>query len=364
MVVVGAGVVGLCVALEAAGRGMATTVVESRAPGAGSTGAAGGVLSPTEPHEWQGGLGAFNARAIAGWPAFAERVEELSGLPSGVRRTGELRLVRDGAPADLLAVPELAARLGLACRRIDDAEARELEPALAPGVGGLLLEDTAAIDVDALVPALVAACRRRGVQLVEGRAVAGLLEDGEHAAGVVLDDGDQLPAGAVVACAGAWGGAAAWLSGHVRVPTRPVLGEAVLVEPAQALCRRILRTPGGAIVPRADGRLWLGTTVRECGFQARPSAGAVAAIVENARAFLPAIADAAFLAARSGLRPVSVDGLPIVGPTDREGLAVATGHGREGLIHAPLTGAAVAEALATGRWPDLVAPFSPARPLG
>jgi glycine oxidase len=114
----------------------------------------------------------------------------------------------------------------------------------------------------------------------------------------------------------------------------------------------------GSVAPRDEGRLWVGTTVRDVGYATLPAAGAVQSILERWTAVLPAIADLGVERVGCGLRPGSPDGMPFVGPGRRRGLAVGTGHGREGIIQAPLTGAALAGLAAGEPLPDIVAPFA------
>lgn len=341
VVVAGGGVVGLAVARELAGRGARVVVCERGAPGGGATWASAGILSPTAPHEWEGALGAFNAAAIGAWPAWADALADETGVPSGLERRGELRV---GAPGErfLVATERGAAAAGWACERVD---AREVEPALAAdGLDVLHLPGSAGVATDVFVRALLASCAARGVEVRTGAEVVHV------ASGVVeLRGGERLACGTVVVATGAW----------VPAPldpalVRPVLGESLIVRPgAGAGAPRVpIRSSAGSVVPRADGTAWLGTTVLDRGFQAAPSLGSVAAIAANATRLVPALRDAAFAEARSGLRPVSADGLPLLGPA-REAeprLVLATGHGREGIIHAPPTATLLADGVLDGAW--------------
>lgn len=222
----------------------------------------------------------------------------------------------------------------------------EVEPALAAeGLDVLHLPDTGGVATDVLVRALLAVCAARGVEVRAGaeveRVVPGAVE---------LRGGERLVCGTVVVATGAW------VPEPLRasVPVRPVLGESLVVRPgAGAGAPRVpIRSSAGSVVPRADGTCWLGTTVLDRGFQSAASLGSVAAIAANATRLVPSLADAAFVEARAGLRPVSADGLPLLGPArdDRDTVVLATGHGREGIIHAPPTATLLADGVLDGAW--------------
>jgi glycine oxidase len=352
IVVVGAGVIGLALARELAGRGARVTVLERERPGAGATRAAAGILSPTDPHEWVGVLGDFNRDAIAGWGAWQAELGDETGLPTGYEQRGELRV---GPPGErfVAATREGASAAGWAWEPVDADGLRALEPGLAAdGLEGVRLPGTAGVVTDRLVAALEASCRGRGVDVRAGCVAAAV---DERARALVLEGGERIAYGELVLATGAW--TSAWAPGRARPAIRPVLGENVLVR-GEGLCAIPIRSSRGSIVPRADGTYHVGTTVLEHGFQDEPSVGSVRRILENAMRLLPALADAGFVEARSGLRPMSADGLPVLGPAG-DGIAVATGHGREGIIHAPLTAQVVAAGVLDGDWSGVPEAFRP-----
>jgi glycine oxidase len=342
VLIAGAGIVGLAVARELAGRGLAVRVVDRGDPGAGATRAAAGILSPTDPHEWEDVLGAFNADSIELWRTWEHELGEETGLPTGYEPRGEMWVGPPGEPI-VAAALRGAARVGWRVRELDPAAIRALEPTVvAEGLTGVHLPDTAAVHTDLLVAALVASCRARGVELVEG-TITGL-----DRGAVTLEGGDALAFTTLVVATGAW--TDRWLPEHLRPGLIPRLGESLLVRsPETVLCTRPVRSVGGSIVPRGDGTYWVGTTMLERGFQEGPSAGSVRHIIERTSRLIPALEDALFIEARSGLRPASRTGLPVVGPVG-EGVVLATGHGREGIIQAPLTARLAADGIAGGDW--------------
>jgi glycine oxidase len=367
VVVVGGGVIGLAVAWRAAGAGMTVTVVD-QTPGQGASWAAAGMLAPvTEVHYGERPLLDLNLAAADRWPAFAAEVEEASGHPVGYRPGGTLAVARDADDnAALEDLYQFQLRCGLRVERLRSRECRQLEPGLAPGIrGGVLAAGDHQVDNRALVEALLIACRRSGVRLLEGR-VAELAVEGDRVTGVVLADGERLPAGKVVLAAGCWSGRLGGLAAEALPPVRPVKGQLLYLRgPAgEPLCSHNVRGLEVYVVPRGDGRVVVGATVEEQGFDTRVTAGAVHDLLRAALELLPDVAELELLETVVGLRPGSPDNAPMLGPAGPEGLVVATGHYRNGILLTPVTADAIAELLATGRVPDLIAPFAPGRFAG
>jgi glycine oxidase len=364
VVVVGGGVIGLGIAWRAAQAGITVTVVD-QAPGRGASWAAAGMLAPvTEVHYGEQPLLRLNLDAAASWPAFAAELEAASGRGIGYRRCGTLTVARDAD--DNAALDDLyrfQLRCGLQVERLRSRDCRRLEPGLAPGVrGGVLAAGDHQVDNRALVQALLTACRRAGVALLAGRA-AELLVDGERVVGVRLAGGERLAGGTVVLAAGCWSGGLRGLAPRLLPGVRPVKGQLLhLRGPAsEPLCQRNLRGLEVYVVPRADGRVVVGATVEEQGFDTRVTAGAVHDLLRAALELLPDVAELELVETVAGLRPGSPDNAPLLGPAGQDGLVVATGHYRNGILLTPVTAASVAELLATGKAPEVIAPFSPGR---
>jgi glycine oxidase len=379
VVVVGGGVIGLGIAWRAALAGMTVAVVDE-APGRGASWAAAGMLAPvTEVHYGERPLLALNLAAAARWPSFAAEVEEASGQPVGYRPGGTLAVARDTDDnAALEDLYQFQRRCGLEVERLRSRECRQLEPGLAPSIrGGVLAAGDHQVDNRALVEALLAACQRSGVRLVSGR-VAELSVDGDRVTGVVLAAGggppaprsapsrpvgEPLPAGTVVLAAGCWSGGLGGLAAEALPPVRPVKGQLLYLRgPAdQPLCSRNVRGLEVYVVPRGDGRVVVGATVEEQGFDTTMTAGAVHDLLRAALELLPDAAELELAETVVGLRPGSPDNAPMLGPAGPDGLVVATGHYRNGILLTPVTADAIAELLATGRVPEAIAAFSPGR---
>jgi glycine oxidase len=362
--VVGGGVIGLGIAWRAALAGMAVTVVD-QAPGRGASWAAAGMLAPvTEVHYGEQALLALNLAAAARWPGFAVELEEASGRPVGYRPAGTLSVARDADDnAALEDLYQFQLRCGLEVERLRSRECRQLEPGLAPSIrGGVLAAGDHQVDNRALVEALLAAGHKAGVGLVEDRAVQ-LATDGDRVTGVVLAGGERLAAKTVVLAAGCWSGGLGGLAAEALPPVRPVKGQLLhLRGPAdQPLCSRNVRGLEAYVVPRSDGRVVVGATVEEQGFDTQVTAGAVHDLLRAALELLPDVAELELVETVAGLRPGSPDNAPMLGPAGPDGLVVATGHYRNGILLTPVTADTVTELLVTGQVPGLIAPFGPDR---
>jgi len=365
LLVVGAGVVGLSVAWRAAQRGLTVCVVERERPGVGASTAAAGLLGPAEPREWSGPLGAATRAALDAWEDFALELEQAADGPVGLRREGALHIALD--TAETAALEETATALaeaGVAFERLDGDACAHAEPGLRGVEAGLLVPGEAHVDTARLLARLARACTRAGVQIDIGVEPLSAIRGGDGPVeGVRLSDGTERLAPLTVLACGAWSSQATWLPAEARPPVRPLVGEYLLVQgdPERPPVTRTVRGRHGSTAPREDGSVWVGTTVRDAGYVRLPSVAAIHEILTHWTGVLPALAELSVASVGCGLRPASPDGLPYVGASAIDGLAIATGHGRGGIIHAPLAGEAIAALAAGDGLPDVVAPFDPRR---
>ncbi len=365
LVVVGAGAIGLACAWRAAQAGLTVTVLERDRPGAGASGVAAGMLAPVGEATWgEEGLLGLALHSHAAWPAFAAELAETSGADVGYLPLGALHVALDSdEAAELRRRHELMRSLDLDASVLSPSQARGLEPGLTPRCAGAVhAPHEAAVDPGALVGALAAAAERAGAEVIAGAEVAGAIGGPERVEGVVTSDGTRYPAGNVLLASGSWAGAAEWVPPRARPPVRPVKGEILTLRaPADPPCERVVVTDRVYVVPRGDGRVIVGATVEERGFDLAVTAGGVHELLREAYRALPDIAELEFVGARSGLRPGTPDNAPLVGPTAVDGLFLATGHYRNGILLAPATATAVLAAL-TGDRPDpAMAAADPAR---
>jgi glycine oxidase len=359
VVVLGGGVAGLTVAWRAALRGLRVVVLEGGEPGQGATRHAAGMLAPvTEADLGERALLELGLASLRRWPAFAAELREASGEDPGYRECGALVVARDRDEAEALE-RELGFRreLGLDVERLRPSQARRLEPALAPTVRlALSAPDDHAADPRLLVAALAEACRRAGVEVRTGVTAERVAVRDGRAVGVEAG-GELVGAGQVVLAAGAWSG------GLGELPVRPVKGQILRLRDPEGpgLVERILRFEGGYLVPRGDGRYVLGATVEERGFDTTVTAGGLLELLREAHELVPGLHELVVEEATAGLRPGTPDNAPLLGRSERtEGLVLATGHHRNGILLAPATGDLVAAVLA-GEEPVELAPFAPDR---
>lgn len=350
VVVVGGGAIGLASAWRLAQRGVSVELVDPT-PGGGASGVAAGMLAPvTEARPGEEELLRLGLASLAGWPRFvADLGEHARDLSYRTEGTVLVALDADDRAA-LREVVDRQRSLGLDVTDLSAREVHAREPGLAPGVRrGALAATEQSIDPAALVTALLAAAEEAGVRVRRER-VSRLLPR----SGVELAGGESVSAGTVVLAAGAWSAeVGGGLPDAVRVPVRPVKGQLLVLRqrPDETVVRHTVRghVRGSAVylVPRDDGRLIVGATSEERGWDARPTAGGAYELLRDVLTLFPGLDDAEVLATPVGFRPGSPDDLPLIGSTSVEGLVLATGHHRNGILLTPITADIVA-ALVTG----------------
>jgi glycine oxidase len=330
--VVGGGVIGLSAAWRARQRGLSVVVVEREAElGQGASRAAAGMLAPVAEADLQErDLLRFNLESARRWPAFADELRDVTGVDVGYRKCGTLLVARDRDEAEHVERErDVRERLGLRVERMLGSEARRRERALAPSLRlAVALPDDHAVEPIRVVEALAEACRRAGVEIRTGVSVA---------------DPRALPTERVVIAAGAWSGTLG------AVPVRPVKGQALRLRDPSGPCDHVLRYEGGYLVPRGDGRYYLGASVEEQGFDTAITALGVYELLREASEILPGLLELEIDETFAGLRPGTPDNAPAIGtdPHD-ERLVWATGHYRNGILLAPVTADLVADELTGG----------------
>jgi glycine oxidase len=360
VLVVGGGVIGLSCAWRAAQRGARVAVLERGEPGGGATRVAAGMLAPVgeltfgEPE-----LLELTLAAARLYPDFIAELEAATGETTGYERLGALHVALDRDEAgQLRRVHDLQRSLQLEAEWLPPRRCRDLEPGLTPSFhGGVFAPGEAAVDPRALTQVLATALRGEGGEVRAGTEVVDGIFEGERLAGVRTAAGEELLAGNVVLAGGAWSGAMGWLPKQARPPVRPVKGQVVELRARgeEPPARHILASERVYLVPRADGRLVVGATVEEMGFDTAVTAGGVHELLREAYRLLPDVAEMELVDAVAGLRPGTPNNLPLVGPGAVDGLVLATGHYRNGILLAPLAAQAVADLLAGNRRSSFVA---------
>ncbi|GAX50750.1 glycine oxidase ThiO [Streptomyces olivochromogenes] len=369
VLVIGGGIIGLVTAWRAAQRGFTVTVVDPE-PGGGAARVAAGMLAAvTELHYGEQTLLGLNLASARRYPDFAAELTEASGQDLGYRRCGTLAVALDADDrAHLRELHALQHRSGLESEWLSGRECRRLEPMLAPGVrGGLRVDGDHQIDPRRLAKALVTACERAGVEFHRTWAER-LTVVRDRAAGVVTTGGEQLAAGQVVLAAGSLSGKLPGVPAEVLPPVRPVKGQVLrLTVPKRyapflnRTVRAVVRGSQVYLVPRENGELVVGATSEELGWDTTVTAGGVYELLRDAHELVPGITELPLTETRAGLRPGSPDNAPLLGPTALDGLLLATGHYRNGVLLTPVTGDVMAHVLTTGELPEEARPFTPGR---
>ena len=336
-IVVGAGIVGLSLAIKLNKQGLRVLVVEKGEPGREASWAAGGMLADF-PLETPLGLRELATASARMYPEFVRELEDESGLKIDLRSVGTLVLLLaetglHAATTQAYALPGPLAELEPALRAPDAAAAQFTA----------LFAHERCVDPRHLTSAAIAAARHRGIDFSSGDPVLAV-EAAKGKASGIRTSTTQFAAGIVVNCAGAWAGQ---IPPH-RFPARPVKGQMLCVAmPQKELVRHVVRTSGWTpdvyLIPRSDGRLVIGATQEEAGFDKQTLPETIQKLRQAALDLVPRLAEARILEAWAGLRPGTPDGLPILGATPTAGYFVATGHFRDGILLAPVTAKLMAQ---------------------
>lgn len=368
VVVIGGGAIGLASAWRLAQGGLEVAVCDP-APGSQATHASAGMLAPvTEAHYGEDRLLRLNLASAQRWPDFAAELEAASGASVGYRACGSLLVAFDRDDARVL--QDLGAylgELGLDAEVRSGSDCRRSEPALAPGVRrGLWVADDHQVDNRLLAAALLATLERDGVT-VHRKSVRAVEIDADAVRGVLLGDGTRLATDRIVLAAGCWSAGIDGLPPAARPPVRPVKGQILRLQGPvddpvlQGNIRGLVRGRSLYLVPRATGRIVVGATVEEQGFDTTVTVEGIHRLLHDAAVLVPALLDLELAETLAGLRPGSPDNEPIIGPSPVDGLVVATGHHRNGILLTPVTADAVAGFLGAGPAVEEVAGLGPER---
>ncbi len=340
-IVVGAGIIGLSLAIELNKQGLRVLVVEKGEPGHEASWAAGGMLVD-RPAETLSALQELATASAGMYPEFVHELEDESGLKIDLRSAGTLVLSRvetglSSATTQPCALPQPLAELEPALQILNDPE---------PHFTAQYIKERC-VDPRHVTAAAIAAARHRGIDFSSGDHVLAVEMANGKASGIRTNK-TRFAAGTVVNCAGAWAGQI----GPHSFPTRPVKGQMLYVAmPQKEMVRHVSRTPEVYVIPRSDGRMLIGTTMEEAGFDKQTVPETILKLRNAALDLVPKLSEARILEAWAGLRPGTPDGLPILGATPTPGYFVATGHYRDGILLAPVTARVMAEVI-LGRTPE------------
>ncbi len=343
VIVIGGGIIGLSLALELRKKGASVLIVERGEPGREASYAAGGMLADSVI-ETPAALQPLASASARMYPEFVHELQDASGVFVDLRDQGAI----------VFPLPEHAQEHPAFTLPVPLAE---LEPVIAEPIRAAFYLQERSVDPRALTAAALAAAKHRGVDFSSGDTVISVDLSDERATGVTTNKTSFLAA-KVVNCAGARSGQ---IAPHT-FPTRPVKGQMLcLLSPTRELLKHVIRSPDVYLIPRSDGRIIVGTTVEEAGFDKRTDVATIRRLHRAAIALVPELGNAKILEDWAGLRPGTPDSLPILGATTTPGYYVATGHFRDGILLAPITAHLMTQVI-EGKRPDHdLAAFSPGR---
>lgn len=371
--IVGGGIIGASLAFELSLKGQAVLIVDRQEPGREASWAAAGTISPA-PDAPAGAMNALSRESYRLYPAFVSELESATGKSAGFHPDGALELFfGPRAEAERDERLKIILDAGTSAQSVSLAEAARMEPAIGGSVRAALhIRDEASLDPRVVTRLALNAAENAGAEIRGGMEAISLLIGDARCNGALVSPveenqagplrartGEKIEARNVIVAAG-WrsseiGGAEAY------APTSAVRGQMIGFGAVAGAPRIILRCEHGYIAPRDDGRVVAGSTL-EPGMLAKNVTGAgVQKILGAATEMAPLLGDAPILESWAGLRPDSPDHLPIIGATDVDGLFIATGHYRNGMLLAPVTAKYLAEWIANGRASDLFELFTPMR---
>jgi glycine oxidase len=362
VVVIGGGLIGTSIGWRLRQAGLDVAIVVGERSAAASQVAAGMLAPVTEATFTEHRLLQLNLASLSLYPDFVAELETASGRPAGLRQTPNLSVAYDTDDAARLATfADFLVRAGHPGERLTSRECRRYEPLLAPAVrSGLLVEGDWSCDNRLLWRAQIAAGQRIGVRDVPG-FVHRVTSSNGRVSGVQLADGSTIGAGWVVVANGAWAGQ---IDGLPELPVRPVKGQIVRLDPGRMpapslTIRAYARGTEIYLVPREGGHeVVLGATVEELGFDHRVTAGAVYELLRDGRSVMPMTAEYTLTEASVGWRPGTPDNAPILGRCDVDGLLLATGHYRNGVLLTPITADVISTLIISGELDSVAAPFT------
>jgi glycine oxidase len=362
VIVVGAGAIGTSIAYQLAKAGVKVMVFERGRVGSQATGASAGMIQLNPDRTSPPALSALQLESARLFPALASELRERTGMDVGYRAAPLLHVALDeGDEVTLRAHRGWQVDHGVAVAWLDRAAALDLEPVLNPAVrAALYYPNDHQVMPLVLAQALARAAVDLGAVLREGAGIDRLLTDGDRVLGVAIG-GETVQAGEVVIASGAW--ASSWSEAlRTPIPVRPVRGQMVALRTTGTGLRNVVSSTQGYMVTKPDGSTYVGTTVEDAGYDARPTVAGIAGLLALVPRLAPRLADATFSSAWAGLRPGTSDGLPLLGRVPGwHGVTLAAGHFRDGILLAPITGELLTDLLARRRPRLSLEAFDPGR---
>ena len=349
VVIAGGGIVGVSLARELRKHGVRVLIVERSEPGREASYAAAGMLAWCDPM-LPDALGLLARASASLYLEFVHEIEDESEMRVDLRTQGTILFSPQAGAADD------AGNISTECRPLGADEIVRLEPRLAYSGEVAYWTPEGSVDPRALIAASVKAAKHRGVDMVSGSAVVAIEVEEGRAVGVRTAK-TRYAAHAVVNCCGAWAGEI----GPSRLPTRPVKGQMLCVVARHGLLNHVVRTPEVYAVPRSDGRILIGSTLEDAGFDKRVDPDTIQRLHQAASNLVPELGEAKMLETWAGLRPGTPDALPLLGATNIRNYFVAGGHYRDGILLAPVTALIMAQVVRGSKPEYDLSAFSPMR---
>jgi glycine oxidase len=335
VIIVGAGIIGVSLALELRERGATVLVLDRAEPGSESSSAAAGMLAAADP-ETPDALRVLAKESARMFPAFVRKLETAGKMQADFRRIGTIALLPDAsAPSEY--------------RSLSGADLHRLEPSVHSSGQSAFFVQEDSVDPFLLMRAALAAAQNLGIEIRGNSAVKEMRSS--DSAIEVLTATDTLTAASVVDCRGAWSGA----------PVRPRKGQMLYVQPQAGVLEHVLRAPDVYMVPRSSEKILIGATVEDVGYDKSVNPSAIHKLLSAAAQYLPELASAPITQRWAGLRPGTPDDLPIIGFSNIPGVFVATGHFRNGILLAPITAKIMADLINGHPSPLDITAFAPSR---
>lgn len=359
-VVAGGGVIGASIALELASAGLKVGVFDAQKPGREASWASAGMISPSPDGAATAALLPLSLASVGAYPEFLRSVEELSGKKTGYRKEGALDIfLTQAAEAEIPALVEAHRKAGLRAETVNSEQACALEPEITAEIrGGIVRPDEASLDNRIFTEGVLEAAQCKGAEIHSGNGAKALWMEGNVCKGLQVET-SRVEARWTIVAAGCF-------SAHIEgaapyAPVVPAKGQMIALRCDTVKIKRNIWCEHIYLVPRTDGRIIAGATIEYEGFDRSVTAAGLRKILNGAIALVPGLEKARIEETWAGLRPDSPDHLPILGPTDRDGLLIATGHFRSGILLAPVTARLIREWVTTQKVSVDWAPFSPMR---
>ena len=361
VLIIGGGVIGLSLAHQLALEKCSVTLLERGQIGQEASTAGAGILSPQAEMDQMSPLTDLCVASRDLYSNFVQEFISRSGIDIEFSKSGLLYVaLSEEEQAELEKRYQWQIRTGLAVQRLTGQEARRIERDLSPEVRtALFFPEEAYVDNVKLLEAMTIACGLLKVRLVTGCQAISVKSQGQRVTGVDTNLG-MWPTERAIIAAGSWSNMID-VPLPYKVPIKPARGQLIAVNCPALLLKHVTYSANGYVVPRRDGRVFLGSTEEWVGYDKNVTLEGLHRIISGALAVFPRMKSIAYSSCWSGLRPYCEDGAPVLGPTEIEGLFFATGHFRNGLLLAPITAKLMTDLIVIGKPPKLLESFSPAR---